>query len=661
MSPISYPILFFIAGIVTYSYYPDVSHWWFGACWLVSLIFHKLKWHLAFFISIALLSSVAGVFTAQLHDPLEKECHYYHQEFNSNEFVWLRFKINEVRKPNPIGQSFIVSVINFNSTPVCGKALLQVSTDDNRSFKLGTVYRSVVEIKPIEKPKNPGSFDFSNYMQKQEVFFQIRPLSPNLNAIENDLNIKQIAYTLRSELIESLHLLSLKPDNESILRAMVLGDRSEISEELMNNFSAAGAVHLLAISGLHVGVLMLLIHWVLSPLLFLPKGKNIRLLMIVCSLWGFALLTGLSPSVVRAVCMFSFVSVGIASQRPTVRFQSVWLSLLLLLIIQPSFVYDVGFQLSYAAVFGILWIHPLVMKKLRSKKWLLNKMISLFILGCIAQLSVLPFTLYYFHQFPVLFFVSNLLIIPVLGLILGGGILGVFFSHLGGNVSLLGHSLDLLLSGVNFLVKELAQKEQFILSNIPFDVYDTWVGILVVIGLFMCIEKLNSFRVFILIFSSLLFHFSIRFYGFSTNQFIVFHQYKKTILGVSKERVLELYSDDHLSGNSAIVNYQMHAQLTKKKHLPLPNLIKINNNYVLVIDQNGVYDIPFLHPAIILLKDSPKIHLDHVIASLNPQIIIADGSNYPSFKYRWRATCLNLEVDFHSTHEKGAYVLDLKR
>ena len=150
---------------------------------------------------------------------------------------------------------------------------------------------------------------------------------------------------------------------------------------------------------------------------------------VTLSLWSYAFLTGLSPSVLRAVTMFSFLSFSNVLHRPGLPMQQLWLSLLVLILIHPSLVYEVGFQLSYAAVFGILWVMPKIHSLFQSKWVFFQKGWSLLLLGCIAQLSTLPFSLYYFHQFPGLFWISNLVIVPLLGVILVAGLLGVAMAH----------------------------------------------------------------------------------------------------------------------------------------------------------------------------------------------------------------------------------------
>jgi competence protein ComEC len=139
---------------------------------------------------------------------------------------------------------------------------------------------------------------------------------------------------------------------------LLLGQRQDISKELLTDYQKAGAIHILAVSGLHVGVLLWMLSFLFQPIERLPYGKFLKAIVIVLLLWGFAFIAGLSASVVRAVTMFTFLAIGQSFQRKHVVTYSLIASMFFLLLIKPMFIFDVGFQLSYLAVFGIVWLQP---------------------------------------------------------------------------------------------------------------------------------------------------------------------------------------------------------------------------------------------------------------------------------------------------------------
>src|SRR5690606_8574638 len=177
-----------------------------------------------------------------------------------------------------------------------------------------------------------------------------------MNSEINDL--QALAGKIREGIISRLRSYDFGPDELAIIQALLLGQRQEISQEIYSNYAAAGVIHILAVSGLHVGIILLLLNSLFKPLERLKAGRFLKLLLLLILLWSFALLAGLSPSVVRAVSMFSFVAVGMQLKRRTSVLNTLFISLMVLLLINPGFIRQVGFQLSYAAVFSIVLIQP---------------------------------------------------------------------------------------------------------------------------------------------------------------------------------------------------------------------------------------------------------------------------------------------------------------
>jgi len=236
--------------------------------------------------------------------------------------------------------------------------------------------------------------------------------------------LRGYAAGLRNTIIKRLAALGFAGEELAIVNALLLGQRTDISSGTYDAYKNAGAVHLLAVSGLHIGILLWILHMVFRPVELLPKGKTIKLLVLLVALWSYAVLAGLSASIIRAVSMFSFVAYALYLNRPANTFNILALSIFfVLLAFDARLLYSPGFQMSYAAVFAIVWIYPKLQAIWRPGQWLPRKIWQLLSVSLAAQLGVLPISLFYFHQFPALFFVSNLLVVPFLGLLLGTGFL----------------------------------------------------------------------------------------------------------------------------------------------------------------------------------------------------------------------------------------------
>jgi competence protein ComEC len=208
-----------------------------------------------------------------------------------------------------------------------------------------------------------------------------------------------------------------------------LGQKEYLDKDVLRSYSSAGAMHVLAVSGLHVGIVMLILAFFLAPLKKIQKGKIIYLICLLTGIWFYALITGLSPSVLRASVMFSFIIFGKELQRETSIYQSIMVSAFLLILIEPYIIFQVGFQLSYLAVLGIVYLQPKIGNLIYIKNFILYKAWQITAVSIAAQIATFPLGLYYFHQFPNFFMLSNLIVIPAAFLLL---ILGVsyFVLHL---------------------------------------------------------------------------------------------------------------------------------------------------------------------------------------------------------------------------------------
>ena len=273
------------------------------------------------------------------------------------------------------------------------------------------------------------------------------------------------------------------------MNALLLGQRQDISDELTANYSKAGAVHILAISGLHVGIILVLLSFVLKPLERVKRGKLIKLVLIISFLWFFAVLAGMSASVTRAVTMFSALALGQFFNKKNAVEQSLVFSMFIIVLWKPIFLFDIGFQLSYLAVFGIIWIQPLVYNAWTPKLYIAAKGWQLFTVSLAAQIGVLPLSLFYFHQFPGLFFVSNLLIIPFLGVILGIGIIVVVLSYYSVLPAFMVTIYGGVISVLNKTVVFIARQETFLFSDISFSAIKMFFLYLLIIAYFQFILK----------------------------------------------------------------------------------------------------------------------------------------------------------------------------
>ena len=227
---------------------------------------------------------------------------------------------------------------------------------------------------------------------------------------------------LRNHLANQLN--SLLPDERSkqIAMALLLGQKQTLDRDLREGYVQAGVMHILAVSGLHVGIIYALFIGLLKPLKLSKKWARIYLLLVVVLIWVYAIITGLSPSVIRAATMFTLISLGQLRERKPSIFNVLAFSAMLMITLNPEVIFEVGFQLSYLAVVGIALIQPLILNWWLPKNAVLEYFWQLTSVSIAAQLATFPLTVFYFHVFPTYFLIGNLLIIPLAFLIMQVGV-----------------------------------------------------------------------------------------------------------------------------------------------------------------------------------------------------------------------------------------------
>ena len=341
--------------------------------------------------------------------------------------------------------------------PATGNVLLyQPLADSAQQLQEGN--HILVKGKPqaIAPPGNPGAFDLQKYWSYQQVYHQHYLPAENWKLLSNasETNLKTFAQSIRAQSAQFLSQAIPDTQAQGIALALTLGIKDQLDEVVREAYTRAGAMHVLAVSGLHVGIVYLVIAFLLQPLRRLPKfGKVLHALLCMTVLWLFALVAGGTASVVRAATMFSFVIIAEALHRRANIYNTITASAFALLCYNPYYIVSVGFQLSYIAVLGIVYLQPKIYRWWSFDFWLWDKIWALTAVSLAAQIATFPISVYYFHQFPTYFWLSNLIVIPAAFVILSLGLLVVGVGFLA-PVLLppVGTVLQAIIQGVNALV-----------------------------------------------------------------------------------------------------------------------------------------------------------------------------------------------------------------
>ena len=627
--------------------------WWF--------LRHQLRPFPFFEIFSFILFMMVGYANYQLRHPQFQKNHFskFHSE---KQFETVQIKIKEVLKPSAFQDKYIAEVFQLNAQKTDGKILLNLQKDSLLSpFKVDDQLMLYSEIKEIRRATNPHQFDYKKYMQSLGVYYQIEGSKNEiLHISQGSRTLKGVAEQSRRYLISKLKETPITSNERSIIEALVLGQRRNIDTETYKEYAAAGAIHILAVSGLHVGIIFLILSKVFSPLEYLMRyGNIIKSILIIIFLWGFAFLAGLSPSVIRAVTMFTFYAFATLINRPSNSFNTLSLSFFALLLINPNWLFHVGFQLSYLAVFFIIWVQP-TLRNLYRPKYKIDKLFwDILTVTIAAQLGIAPLSIYYFHQFPGLFIVSNLVILPFLTLLLGYGIMVVILAGLSLLPDYLAIGYNFLLKALNNFIHWVAQKDAFLFKEIS-------MSFLKMLGLYLFIISIifwwreKQKRVIFSVLGSLIFILGITFYEKSKakEELVIFHKSRKTWMAITTKDSLKIFQKDTFSIED---EYPIKAfRIAKNKKVEfvqkVPTVFRFKTKTFVVTDSLGVY--PLVKGSVIVLSESPKVNLERLIDSLQPELIIADGNNYTSYVNRWKKTCRMKKTPFHSTREKGAYIFN---
>ncbi|WP_405208389.1 ComEC/Rec2 family competence protein [Aquimarina sp. LLG6339-5] len=636
-----------------------LSSWWYS-----TKIFRS---SISFSFLVVIAFTIFGVTIVKINNPKNNSQHYTHLIEQDNNPKVLSFHIKERLKPSTYYEKYIVNLSSINKENANGEFLLQIVKDSvHHKFITGDSYITFNILEPIPKALNPNQFDYANYLKQQYIFHKISLEHKELIPTNSPtFSIYRIAHIIRTDISQKLALHNFSKKQLSILNALLLGQRQDIDSATFKDYRDAGAIHILAISGLHIGILLIILSSILKPLDYFTKnGKVVKTIFIILLLWCFAIIAGLSPSVLRAVTMFSFVAIGMHIRSKTSVYNSLIVSMFILLCLRPLLLFSVGFQLSYLAVFSIVWIQPSLVKLYTPRFFIDKKLWETLTVTIAAQLGLLPLLLFYFHQFPLLFFISNLIIIPFLGIILGFGIIVIFLVEMQLLTDWIALIFGNFINVMNFIVHKVSEQEKFIITNIYFSSKMLITAYGSIISLIFLFKKRCSRRVLVVLISSFLFLSTViyeRYLNLNKEELIIFHNYRNSTLGVLQNQHLRLFTKDSISRSTK--NYLLKNYLIENDS-KLLDTEKLNNIYyyktkiILVIDNSGIYQLEKLRPDIIVLTNSPKLHIERMIQTLQPTLIVADGSNYTSYLDQWEKSCLKQNIPFHRTDKKGAFILN---
>lgn len=634
-----------------YSVFTISIVWVFGLVFICLLGLYFQKFYKYFF---CLLVFLLGVISMQIRKTDIQETQK-EKEFHV-------FVIDAVLKENNYSKSYYAFVENSQISISKEKILLRVQKDSsNFKLEVGDKLLSKTQLRLVSTKRNPYDFDYKKYLSQLNISRQVYLEKGSWRKLNDfQFSFKRVAFGVRQELIEALRKKIKNKDVLSVTVALLLGERQFISSELQQNYANAGVIHILAVSGLHIGIIVLLLHFLLQPLKKFKHGAIIEFVLMLLFLWSYAFLAGLSASVIRAVTMFSFVSFGLAIKERSNVYHSIITSALILVLVNPFYFFDLGFKMSYLAVFSIVTLYPMLTKLWQPNNKIIKYLWNMTAVSISAQIGLLPLSLYYFHQFPGLFIISNLVVLPSLSVVLVCGFLILFISYFEVNCEIFYQGYSLIVDALNKFIAFISHQENWLFDTVFFSEMMLVASYISLVFFVYLLKRIRLRNIYVwgisVLFLQLVFFFEL-YQRQHREELIIYHQYKKSIVSVTSNSSVKFYGEINSKKDRIVKNYLEKTGITLDTITSeIPSVFIFKEQYVLVIDSLGMYRIPNFNPEIILLKNSPKINLDRCLEQLQPKIIIADGSNYPYLKEKWKATCEKRNIRFYDTSIKGAYI-----
>lgn len=457
-------------------------------------------------------------------------------------------------KPNSYKSIIQVEAVYYSDSVISTKelAIAYFAKDDSTTaLKAGDVILFNSQPQRIKNNNNPYEFDYKKYLQRKKIYRQVYlPADSWIKTKQTRKSPLILAEQIRERLLQIYRNQPIDTTEFEILSALTLGYKRELDPETKRIFSASGASHILAVSGLHVGI----VFWVITLLFGFLRGKKsgriFFVLITISILWFYAFITGLSPSVMRASTMFSIFVLGENIQRKSNIYNSLAASAFFLLLINPNNLFDIGFQLSYSAVFGIVFLQPKLERLFIVKRKVVKFFWSLITVSIAAQIATFPITTYYFGQFPTYFWITNSFVIPAVMILIPLGILLLFVSKI--------HVLSNLLA---LLLNAIIKITYFLLSfidQLPFSVFEVSLSLIqfvfttaIVITAFIYLNNRKAFYVkatLFFIFLIVLSTFTTSIYRLNRTELIVYNASKnpgihlihgKTNYVITEEKIKE--------------------------------------------------------------------------------------------------------------------------
>ncbi len=561
-------------------------------------------------------------------------------------------KVTDVLKSNAYSHRMYADLVSEKQEP---KVLVTFSNKEPIP-KVGNVYKLVGTIKKVPEPRNLYDFNYSEYLSLKNIHYQITTYNQSFKIAE-EKSFQSVIVSGRDYLTAQFYKLGYSEKTQGFIQALLFGIKTNLNDEIQQQFKDFGILHVLAVSGMHVVLLFSTISYVLRKL---RLSKNLITIILIIFLLIFSLMAGFSGSVVRAALMCLMTIIGTFAGRRIHTINLLVGSMLLILLFDPNYLFDVGFQLSYLAVFAIVFCYPVVQHYFTFKNWILNYFGQLVGVSLVAQLGVLPLSIYYFKQIPLLFLIGNIIAIPITSFLLCAWFIQMLLSLISVKVFAI---FTPFLSWIStFCFDSLSRlSDYFSVKTIDYHItiLQTVLALLMIFTLFWFFQKKGLYKVYV--FLSI-----VVFFQLITLKNITENKNKQEVVVMSDANNVVITnrvgSKIHQIGKvnkftlQSLKNYELHTNSKVKSIDSLQNSFVLNDKKWLIIDSLAVY--PKQQFDYVVLHQNPKINLDRLMQNVQPKMILLHNGNYQYLVDEYVEYFKKRKIPYHDMRTKGSYVIN---
>ena len=558
------------------------------------------------------------------------------------------------------------------------KVIVYFRHGTNTFFKYGDEILIAGSPTYVDNQKNPAAFDYGLFLQRKGIFLQdyIEAEGFKLINAEQNRSLKYWGLFAGDYLENTVSSFISSPRELNIVKAMLLGRRNEISPEMEYVYQSTGTAHILAVSGLHVGIVFIMV----STLFKFLKGRKPRWLfygIVLFAIWSFAMITGFSPSVQRAATMFSFIIVGEFLNRKSNIYNSILASAFFILLFSPNLIYSVAFQLSYVAVLGIVFLYYKIYPLVYIRNRFLDFFWKITVLSISVQLATFSISIYYFHQFPVLFAITNLFAIPTAMVVLGGSFAILATSFIDFVPNMIALILKWWIFAYNEIMFFISERSFSLIPNLYLKPYHVFLLLLLVVlgAQFLSTKKLLYFRYFTF---ALIILAGITLYDYQKNlrqEQIVFYYINEQCnydIFIGRSCYTNISSDNGVTNEDEYFNvlpYRIQHLIEEVYNSQeFQCTKKIGNNRLIFIQNKSILILDDLNS---LTKQEEMVSIDHLVVGKSMIKNLSESMDFLHFKqlildntittdnYKKILDEVPTTVAIHSIRRDGAYVIGI--